>query len=140
MLKQISIFVENKPGRVCAIMETLADAQIDIRAMTIADTAEFGIVRLIVNDADAAASALRARDFTARVSEVIAFTIPDRFGALYDVVRLLSENDINIEYSYSLMAKNHADADIVIKVRNADKAVGLLEDAGVKLITGNNAL
>jgi hypothetical protein len=140
MLKQISIFVENKPGRVCAIMEALAEARIDIRAMTIADTAEFGIVRLIVNDAEKAAAVLRAGDFTARISEVIGISIPDQFGALYDVVKLLGENDINIEYSYSLMGKSHAEADIVIKVKNAEKAMEILNGAGVKLIALGDAL
>jgi hypothetical protein len=140
MLKQISIFVENKPGRVCAIMETLAAAKINIRAMTIADTAEFGIVRLIVNDTETAAAALRADDFTARVSDVIAFCIPDRFGALYDVVKLLGENDVNIEYSYSLMGRCNSEASIVIKTKSADRAVEILTNAGVKLVAGNDAL
>ncbi|MDR0197939.1 MAG: hypothetical protein LBI36_06970 [Oscillospiraceae bacterium] len=134
MLKQISIFVENKSGRLCAVMETLAEAKIDVRAMTIADTAEFGIVRLIVNDAEKAANALKENSFTVKVTEVIAFTIPDHFGALYDVIKLLGENGINIEYSYSLMGKNQKEADIVIKVADAKRAGEILAGAGVKLI------
>ncbi|MCL2109936.1 MAG: hypothetical protein FWH20_11410, partial [Oscillospiraceae bacterium] len=81
MLQQISIFVENKTGRLCAIMEALATAKINIRALTIADTAEFGIVRIIVGDVEKAANALHERDFTIKITEVIAFALPDRFGA-----------------------------------------------------------
>jgi len=138
MLKQISIFVENKAGRLCAIMETLAAAKIDIRAMTIADTAEFGIVRLVVNDAEKTAAVLRNSSFTAKVTEVVAFTIPDQFGSLYDVVKLLGDNGINIEYSYSLMGKNQKQADIVIKVNDADKAVNILTNANISLISLND--
>ncbi|MDR0222384.1 MAG: hypothetical protein LBI38_02460 [Oscillospiraceae bacterium] len=140
MLKQISIFVENKAGRLCAVMETLAAAKIDVRAMTIADTSEFGIVRLIVNDAEKAAGALRENNFTAKITEVIAFTIPDHFGALYDVIKLLGENGVNIEYSYSLMGKNQSEADIVVKVGDAEKAGKILSGAGVKLISPNDAV
>ena len=134
MLQQISIFVENKTGRLCAIMEALATAKINIRALTIADTAEFGIVRIIVGDVEKAANALHERDFTIKITEVIAFAIPDRFGAMYDVVKLLGEGGIDIDYSYSLLG-NQKEAEIVIKVKEAAKTTAILEQAGVKLIS-----
>ena len=135
MLKQVSVFVENKAGRVHAIMEVFAAAKIDVRAMTIADTAEFGIVRLIVNDAEKAKAALRENNFTAKITDVIGFTIPDEFGALCNVVRTLGEQGVNIEYSYSLMGKNSGEADIVIRVKDSERAQTILAQAGVKLIS-----
>ena len=135
MLQQISVFVENKTGRLCAIMETLAAAQINIRALTIADTADFGIVRLIVGDVGKAATALHEKDFTIKITEVIAFAIPDRPGAMYDVVKLLGEGDIDIDYSYSLVVGQQKDAELVIKTKDADNAVKILSDAGIRLLT-----
>ncbi|MCL2633140.1 MAG: hypothetical protein FWD34_01355 [Oscillospiraceae bacterium] len=140
MLQQISVFVENKSGRLYAVMETLSKATVDIRAMTIADTSDFGIVRLIVNDADKALQALNAENFTVKVTDVIGFTIPDKFGALCDVVRVLGEKDINIEYSYSLMGKEKGEADIVIRVNDTQKAEEILTGAGVKLISISDIL
>ncbi len=135
MLKQISIFVENKSGRLCAIMEVLNNAKIDIRALSIADTTDFGIVRLIVNDTDKALQALRENNFTANVTDVIGFTIEDHFGALYNIVKTFTDNQLNIEYSYSLMGKNQGEADIVARVDNSDKAISILKASGVKLIS-----
>jgi hypothetical protein len=138
MLQQISVFVENKSGRLCAIVEALNEARINIRAMNIADTADYGIVRLIVNDTENAVKALKNKNFTAEIFDVIAFTIPDRFGALYEVIKLLDDNNINIEYSYSLIGKNQSEAGIVVFVKSAGKsaeASELLEKAGVNLIT-----
>jgi hypothetical protein len=137
MLQQISVFVENKSGRLCAIVEALNEARINIRAMNIADTADYGIVRLIVNDTDNALKALSNKSFTAKVFDVIAFTIPDKFGALYEVIKLLGDNAINIEYSYSLIGKNQSEAGIVVYVKDAAKSAEageLLKKAGVNLI------
>ncbi|MDR2559896.1 MAG: hypothetical protein LBC86_10225 [Oscillospiraceae bacterium] len=138
MLQQISVFVENKAGRLCAIVEVLNESRINIRAMNIADTADYGIVRLIVSDTENALKAFNENNFTARVFDVIAFTIPDKFGALYEVIKLLGDNGINIEYSYSLIGKNKSEAGIVIYVKNPDKnaeAGEILIKAGVNLIT-----
>ena len=135
MLKQVSIFLENKAGRVYSIMETLAEAQINVRAMTIAETAEFGIVRIIVCDPERAKSVLRENNFTVKTTEVVGVTIPDKFGALCDVLRLFSQNNINIEYSYSLMGCTHGNANILIRVNEPEKAELILSNAGVKLIT-----
>ncbi|MCL2697400.1 MAG: hypothetical protein FWE74_04895 [Oscillospiraceae bacterium] len=138
MLQQISVFVENKSGRLCAIVEVLNKARINIRAMNIADTADYGIVRLIVNDTGNALKALSAGNFTAKVFDVIAFTIPDKFGALYEVIKLLGDNGINIEYSYSLIGKNQSEAGIAVYIKDAQKAAEagkILKKAGVNLIT-----
>ncbi|MDR2533134.1 MAG: ACT domain-containing protein [Oscillospiraceae bacterium] len=138
MLKQLSVFVENKAGRLCAIVEVLNEAGINIRAMNIADTVDYGIIRLIVSDTEKAVAALSGNNFTANVFDVTAFTIPDRFGALYEVIKLLGDSGINIEYSYSLMGKNHSEAGIVVYIEDAEKATEageILKKAGVNLIT-----
>ncbi|MCL2018335.1 MAG: ACT domain-containing protein [Oscillospiraceae bacterium] len=138
MLQQISVFVENKAGRLCAIVEALNEVRINIRAMNIADTVDYGIVRLVVNDTEKAVATLKEKSFTAKVFDVIAFTIPDKFGALHEVIKVLCENNINIEYSYSLMGKNQSEAGIVIYIKDSEKtaeAGRVLKEAGVNLIT-----
>ena len=96
LIDQISVFVENKAGRLAAVMEILNKNGIDIRAMTVADTADFGILRIIVNDTEKAIAALQADGCTAAVTKVIAFTIPDVSGALYNVIGKINDCGINI--------------------------------------------
>lgn len=137
LIDQISVFVENKAGRLAAIMEVLNKNSIDIRAMTVADTADFGILRLIVNDTEKAMEALKNESCTAAVTKVIAFTIPDVSGALYNVIGKINECGINIEYMYSVMGKTAGRADIVMRVENNEQAISVLTEAGVKLVSGN---
>lgn len=137
LINQISIFVENKTGRLAAVMKVLNKNNIDIRAMTIADTTDFGILRIIVNDSEKALSVLKAENCTATVTKVIAFTIPDVSGALYEVMDILNDNDINVEYLYSVMGKNAGRADIVIRVEDNDRAIKILSDNKVNLISCN---
>ena len=108
-IDQISVFVENKTGRLAGIMEVLNKAGIDIRAMTIADTADFGILRMIVDDTDKAIEALKADGCTAAVTKVIAFTIPDVSGALYNVMGKIHDCGINVEYMYSVWVRWQAE-------------------------------
>ena len=115
-------------------MEVLNKAGIDIRAMTIADTADFGILRMIVDDTDKALEALKADGCTAAVTKVIAFTIPDVSGALYNVMGKINACGINVEYMYSVMGKVAGRADIVIRVEDVEKASKVLIDNGVTLI------
>jgi hypothetical protein len=140
MLKQVSVFAENKSGRVHAIMETLKSAQINARAMMIAETAEFGIVRLIVNDPEKAKTALKSNNFKVRITDVIGFTVPDKFGAFCDVLKILGDNDINIEYSYSLMGCSHGNANILIYVKDSQKAADILKKENVSLFTQDDIL
>jgi len=135
MLKQVSIFAENKAGRVHAIMETLKNAQINVRAMTIAETAEFGIVRLIVNEPEKAKSALKDSGFTAKITDVIGVTVSDEFGALNNVLQILGDKGVSIEYMYSLMRCPHGNANILIRVSDLDKATEILTEAGVKMFS-----
>ncbi|MDR1754272.1 MAG: hypothetical protein LBR74_05130 [Eubacterium sp.] len=135
MLKQISVFVENKAGRLCAIMETLNGADIDVRSLNIADTTDFGIVRIIVNNTDKALNALRENSFTSKVTEVVGFTIEDHAGALYDVIKAFDQNQLNIEYSYSMMGKKLGEADIIVRTDDNEKAAELLKSKGISIIS-----
>jgi hypothetical protein len=133
MLKQVQIFVENRPGKVHAIMETLKSAEVNARAISITESADCGFVRLIVNLPEKAESALKSAGFMPQMIDVIGVTIPDKFGAFCDVVRILGESDINIEYSYSLMGCKHGNANILIRVKDPQKTAAVLTSAGVKL-------
>lgn len=140
MLDQISIFVENKPGRLAAIMDALNSNEIDIRAFTIADTTDFGIIRIIVNDTPKALAALKESGFTATHTRVLGFTIPDYCGAMNKVISALQKESINIEYSYSLMGKKENKADIAIRVADNAAAEKVLRDNGIQLIDTSDVI
>lgn len=135
MLRQISVFIENKTGRLASVMEILNNNKIDIRAMTIADSTDFGIIRIVVKDAEGTLAILRENGCTATSTKVIGFTIPDYSGALYDVIGAFEEAGINVEYCYSLMCKREGQADIVVRVDNNDKAIEVLTAKNIKLLS-----
>ncbi len=134
LIDQISVFVENKTGRLAGVMEVLNHSGIDIRAMTIGDTADFGILRLIVNDTEKAAKALQDDGCTVAVTKVIAFRIPDVSGALYKIMGKINECGIDVDYLYSVMSNKEGHADIIIRVKDTDGAVKVLTENGVELI------
>ncbi len=134
-IKQLSIFVENKKGSLVEIYETLSHAQVDIRAMSIADTQDFGILRLIVSDADKASEALKQANCIVSVTDVIGVAITDQAGSLAKVVRLLTDNDVNIEYMYAFITVSKQFAYVVFRVADNDAATSLLEANGVKMVT-----
>lgn len=135
MLEQISVFIENKTGRLASVMKILKENNIDIRALTIADTTDFGIIRIVVKDAAAAHSILKENGCTATKTKVIGFTIPDYSGALFDVIAAFEDSGINVEYCYSLMCKREGQADIVVRVDNNDKAIEVLTSKDIKLLS-----
>ncbi len=135
MLEQISVFIENKAGRLASVMEILNDNKIDIRAITIADTTDFGIIRIVVKDAVTTLAILRENGCTATVTNVLGFTIPDYSGALYEVIAAFEDAGINVEYCYSLMCKREGQADIVVRVDDNNKAVEVLTAKNVKLLS-----
>lgn len=134
MLKQVSVFAENKKGRLAAIMEIISGNKIDIRGLSIADTTDFGIVRMVVDDAENAVAILKKNDCIASIANVLAFTIDDKAGALNTVIKLLGENDISIEYCYSLMGNKEKTADIIIKTDEPEKAEKVLAGNEIKLL------
>ncbi|MGE5599434.1 MAG: ACT domain-containing protein [Bacteroidota bacterium] len=135
-VKQISVFLENKSGRLARVARTLGDRRINIRALSIADTTDFGILRLIVSDPEQALSSLKAEGFSVSVTEVIAVQVPDRPGGLAGILSVLDKADINIEYMYAFVGKSLDDAVVVFRVEEIDRAIGLLSGHGVTLLRG----
>ncbi len=138
-IRQISVFVENKKGSLVAITETLASESIDLRAMSIADTQDFGILRLIVSDTDRAVDVLRSKNCIVAVNEVVGVRLKNQPGALATAVKVLSENDINIEYMYAFNGSTPHHAYMVLRVDDNDKVAELLLNEGIKCITEEQA-
>lgn len=129
-IPQISIFLENRPGRLAYVLQTLADAGVNMRALSVADSSDFGIVRLIVDDTDKAMAAIHAAGMAARVTPVLRAEIPDKPGALERVVvEPLAEAGINIEYMYAYGGRLSETAVVVLKVDNLEKATQTLQAA-----------
>lgn len=138
-IRQISVFVENKKGSLVAITETLASESIDLRAMSIADTQDFGILRLIVSDTDRAVDVLRSKNCIVAVNEVVGVRLKNQPGALATAVKVLSDNDINIEYMYAFNGSTPHHAYMVLRVDDNDKVAELLLKEGIKCITEEQA-
>ncbi|MFN4197012.1 MAG: ACT domain-containing protein [Caldimicrobium sp.] len=133
-IKQLSVFLENKKGRLYEALKVLAEANINIRALSIADTSDFGILRMIVNNPDEAKKALEEAGFTAKVTNVVAVGVKDRPGGLAEVLKILYEKDINVEYVYAFVEKSGEEALVVLRTNNLDKTIDFLKEAGVKLV------
>ncbi|MFN3921476.1 MAG: ACT domain-containing protein [Caldimicrobium sp.] len=133
-IKQISVFLENKKGRLYEALNTLAQANINIRALSIADTSDFGILRMIVNDPEEAKRVLEEAGFTAKVTHVIGVAVKDRPGGLAEILKILYEKDINVEYVYAFVEKSGEEALVVIRTNNLDKTIDVLREGGVKLL------
>lgn len=136
LIKQISIFVENKPGRLNSITKLLKDNDIDIRALSIADTKDFGILRLIVNKPELACEVLKGADCTVSITNVIAIGINDKPGGLADAMDCLYRANISVEYMYAFITKTSDQAYVILRVENNDKALEALQDENFTIITG----
>ncbi len=134
-INQLSIFVENKAGTVEKITRSIADAGVSIRALSVADTQEFGILRLIVSDVEEAKEALHNSDCVVSVTKVIGVQIPDVPGGLSDVLKLVSDKGINVEYLYAFITIARKHAYVVLRVEDNEKAAKILTDAGIKLVS-----
>jgi hypothetical protein len=133
-LEQISIFLENKSGRLAEVTSILAAAGINIRALSLADTADFGVLRLLVNDSERARQVLKASGFTVSKTEVIAVAVPDRPGGLAEILRLLDGAGINVEYMYAFVQRAGDNAIIIFRFDELDKATQVLLAAGVRVL------
>ncbi len=133
-IKQISVFLENKKGRLFEALNALAQAGINIRALSIADTSDFGILRMIVNDPEKAKSALENAGFTTKITSVLAVGVKDKPGGLAEVLKILYENDINVEYVYAFVEKSEESALVVLRTNNLEKTIDLLQEKGIKLL------
>ena len=138
ILKQISVFVENRYGAIRDITKILADAGINIRALSVADTTDFGVVRMIVDKRKPALSALRENGMTVKETDVIALASDDRPGALYEALCLLAENKIRVEYSYGFVSPMGEDAIIILKCDDMQKALNCLTENEFKLLTAED--
>ena len=134
-LKQLTIFVENKKGALVDITKTLADNNVNLRALSIADTQDFGILRLIVNDEKAAEKVLSEQNYLIKVVDVVGVKIGDEPGKLTAALDVLDKADINVEYLYAFMARTEKHAYVVLRVENNEVAETALTSAGFKLIT-----
>lgn len=139
-IKQISVFVENKPGRLGDITKILAEAGISIRAFCVADTTDFGILRLIVDKTEEAKETLKAAGVTVSITEVIAVSIPDVAGSFSECVMHLSEIDENIEYAYAFLTPEVGRAFVILRVTDNERATEYLKSKGVSVIDQKDIL
>lgn len=135
-VEQISIFIENKSGRLAEITRILGDAEINIRALSLADTSDFGILRLIVNDPGKAKSALKDKGFTVNKTEVVAVEVPDCPGGLSSILRTLDNNEINVEYMYAFVERCGGNAVIIFRFDETDKAIATLLENNFNVLQG----
>lgn len=135
-VEQISIFIENKSGRLAEITRILGDAGINIRALSLADTSDFGILRLIVNDVETAKAVLKEKGFTVSKTEVVAIEVPDRPGGLSSLLQTLDTNQINVEYMYAFVERCGGNAVIIFRFDETDKAIGTLKGSGFTMLEG----
>lgn len=135
-VEQISIFLENKSGRLAEVTELLARSGINIRALSLADTADFGILRLILNDLEKAKKVLKENGFTVGKTEVIAVEVPDRPGGLAGILNALQGEGINVEYMYAFVQKSGENAIIIFRFDELEKAISALQKAGVRILKG----
>ena len=133
-VKQISVFLENKPGRLSALTKVLREHQIDMRALSIAETPDFGILRLIVDDSYKTACVLKDAGYICSITPVLAAEVPDEAGGLSGILDILGENEINLEYTYAFITRRRGVAYMVFRVENNEKAADVLAANHVHLI------
>ncbi len=133
---QLSIFVENREGRLADIMSILAGAKINIRALSLADTKDFGVLRMIVDTPEKAIEALKAKEIVVKTTDIIAVEVEDQPGGLAKVLKVFKDSKINIEYMYAFVEKNNSNAVMVFRVENPDEAVKKIK--GVKILSAED--
>jgi hypothetical protein len=139
-VKQLSVFVENQPGRLAAVARSLGEAKVNIMAMTIAETREFGVIRMIVADPDAAVKIMKAAGFTVTTTVVLAIEVPDKPGALGWVLDAFVKKGLNVEYMYAFVAKREGAAILVFRFDDPDKAIEALKGSEVKVLSNEEVV
>ena len=134
-IKQLSVFLENRPGKLFELTQLLAEKGVDMRALSIAETTDFGIARLIVNDAYGAAQVLREGQFIAQFSDVLAFAVPDEPGGLHHLLGEFNAAQVNIEYMYAFLGGKKGQAYMIFRVTNTEIAEKALVERGLKSLT-----
>jgi hypothetical protein len=131
--RQISVFLENKVGRILEITEILGANTINIRALSLADTSDFGILRMIVDDVEKTEKVLKAEGFIVKESHVVAVEVPDKPGGLASVLKVLGKEHINVEYMYAFFEQPQNKALLIFRFENPDRAVQILKDSGINI-------
>ncbi len=132
--EQISIFIENKEGRLAEVTSILRDANVNIRALSLADTTDFGVLRLIVSDNKKAQAALKKEGFTVGITHVLAVEVKDEPGGLNDILDPLCENEVNVEYMYAFANSQSKNAIMIFRFDDHDKALKILAEKNIKVI------
>lgn len=133
-IKQISVYAENSKGSLSKITKVLAEANVDLRSLCIADTDEYGIIRIVANDTKKAKDAVTAAGLTFNVRDVVAVAIPDESGGLHRVLEILDASEINLEYAYSLITAKADSAYIVLRVDDNVKTERVLSEKGITIL------
>ena len=135
-VKQISIFLENKSGRLAQVTKILAENSINIRALSLADTADFGILRIIVNDSEKASNILKTSGYTLAETEVVAVEVPDKPGGLANVLEPLWKADLDVEYMYAFVQSSGENAIMIFRFEEPEKAIAVLNESKVRVLGG----
>ncbi len=133
-VQQISVFLENKPGSLAKFMAVLSENNINMRAMNLAETPDFGILRIIVDDAYNTVCVIKDADYICSITQVLAVEVPDKPGSLLKTLDILGENNINLEYSYAFTTNKKGVAYMILRVNKNEKAIDVLSESGVKLV------
>ena len=134
-VKQIAIFLENKSGRLADISHTLAENAINIRALTLADTADFGILRLVVNDTNKAQQVLKENGFTVGITDILAVEVPDKPGALDSILQEVHKAGLNVEYMYAFTKKSGQSGMLLFRFDDQDAAAAVFQKAGFRVLS-----
>ena len=137
-VEQISIFIENKSGRLAEVTRVLGEAGINIRTLSLADTSDFGILRLIVDQTDKAKEVLKENAFTVSKTEVVAVKVPDRPLGLSSILQVLDSGKINVEYMYAFVERSGEDAVIIFRFDDIEGAIQTLTENGITVLKGEN--
>lgn len=135
-VEQISIFIENKSGRLAEVTGVLGASGVNIRALSLADTSDFGILRLIVDKPGEALEILRTNSFTVSKTEVVGVEVPDQPGGLSTILSVLDKNSVNVEYMYAFVERSGGNAVIIFRFDNLDGAIDVLSQNGIKILEG----
>jgi len=140
IVDQISVFIENKVGALAEVTAVLGEKNIDMRALSLADTIEFGVLRMIVDDPDNALSMLREAGFVVSVTKILAVPIHDVPGGLARVLSILAENKVSVEYAYAFISRKQGNAYVILRVEDNDHARNLLIERGINIPDGGNII
>lgn len=133
-IKQLSVFLENRAGRLLELCELLGKNKINIKALTIAESPEFGIVRMVVDKSEEATKVLKANSFVANITDIVAVEVADVPGGLANILKILNDNEINIEYMYGFVEKSRDKALMVFRFEDTDKAIATLNQNGIGVV------